>query len=73
MIGRLSYQALQTRDDKLLEPVTRIVVDVVALAEVLYFDGDVGHAEYSPIRSLTWSMILGMTANSIGDNAATAA
>ena len=33
----------QFRDDKLLEPVARRVVDVIALAEVLYADGDVGH------------------------------
>ena len=33
----------QFRDDKLLEPVTRSVVDVIALAEVAYANGDVGH------------------------------
>jgi hypothetical protein len=30
-------------DKKWFKSVTRIIVDVVALAEVLYFYGDVGH------------------------------
>jgi len=64
---------VQSWGDKLLKPVTRIAVDLIAFARILYFDGDVGHVEYLPIRLLTWSMILGIAANSIGDNLATAA
>ena len=41
--GRLPCQALQTGHDKLLEPVARSIVDMVALAEVLDADGGVGH------------------------------
>ena len=31
------------REDKLLEPVARGGVDLVALAKIAYTDGDVGH------------------------------
>lgn len=34
--------------DKLLEPITRGVARLVALAKALHADGDVGHAEYLP-------------------------
>lgn len=33
----------QFRDDKLLEPVVWLIVNLVALAEVAYAKGDVGH------------------------------
>lgn len=38
------YGSAQLRHDKLFEPVAWVVVDMVALAEVAYADGDVGHA-----------------------------
>ena len=41
---------MQFRDDKLLEPVARGVVNLIALAEVAYSDCDVVHA--LPILSL---------------------
>ena len=37
------YGSAQLRHAKLLEPVTRSVIDLVALAEVVDTDGDVGH------------------------------
>src|SRR5450631_1718223 len=43
----LPGQTLQARGDKLLKPVARIVVDLIAFAEVLYFDGD-AHSGYTP-------------------------
>lgn len=44
--GNLSQRrkgTTQLGDDELLEAVAWVVVDLVALAEVLYADGDVGH------------------------------
>jgi hypothetical protein len=34
----------KARGDKLLKPITWIVLDLVAFAEVFYFDGDVGRS-----------------------------
>jgi hypothetical protein len=45
LLGRLSEKFLQTRSDKLLQSVARVVVDVVTLAEVLHAYGDVDHAD----------------------------
>ena len=45
LLVRLPEQSLQPRRDKLLQSVTRVVVDVVTLAEVLHADGDVDHAD----------------------------
>ena len=45
LLGRLPEQSLQPRRDKLLQSVARVVVNVVALTEVLHADGDVGHAD----------------------------
>ena len=55
------YGSAQFRDDKLLEPITRSVVDLVALAEVAYSDCDVGHA----YLLLSWQSLL-VTVSSIG-------
>ena len=47
---------------------------MITLVEIFYFDGDVGnHVGYLRVKLLAYSMILGMTANSIGDIVATAA
>ena len=43
VLGCLPCHALQARDDKLLELVSRVVVDLGAFAQVLNADGDVGH------------------------------
>jgi hypothetical protein len=41
LLRRLPGQTLQTRGDKLLKPVSRIVVYLIAFAEILYFNCDV--------------------------------
>jgi hypothetical protein len=40
LLRRLPDQALQAWCDNLLKTVARVLVDVSAFAEVLYFDGD---------------------------------
>ena len=43
MLGRLTRQSLRAWVERLLEPILRLVVDLVAFAQVAYADGDVGH------------------------------